>query len=308
MADVPAKPSSAALAWRGEAQKSADPLPQIDGRQFLATAQFGRVGCAVKLAIIAALLLMFVPGYWMYQQPAAPERRIASEGPLDSAPSARNPERVPPAVDVIGRSKVPPPAPTDLGSLSQDPNFRPQPVDPFRMQPLDNGLPGSGELDAVALSSRTLSSLNADDEASAQFNLGVIYEEGRGVPKDAIEAAKWYRLAAEQGHAGAQAGLAAMYADGRGVAKDEAEALHWFHKAAEQGHVDALMHLRAAAEQGSAVAQDYLAQMYEHGRGVAKDEVEAEKWHRKATDAAKTKPKANSDGRGGLFKGRLRGR
>ena len=35
--------------------------------------------------------------------------------------------------------------------------------------------------------------------ASAQYNLGVMYANGRGVPQDYAEAMKWYRLAAEQG-------------------------------------------------------------------------------------------------------------
>ncbi len=40
--------------------------------------------------------------------------------------------------------------------------------------------------------------------AKAQFNLGVMYDRGLGVPQDYAEAVKWYRKAAEQGHAGAQ--------------------------------------------------------------------------------------------------------
>ena len=54
-------------------------------------------------------------------------------------------------------------------------------------------------------------------EASAQFNLGWMYTEGRGVPQDDAEAIAWYRRAAEQGNASAQFGLGAMYANGRGV-------------------------------------------------------------------------------------------
>ena len=38
--------------------------------------------------------------------------------------------------------------------------------------------------------------------ARAQFNLGVMYAKGQGVAQDYAEAAKWYRLAADQGHAG----------------------------------------------------------------------------------------------------------
>ncbi|MCH8098520.1 MAG: sel1 repeat family protein [Proteobacteria bacterium] len=34
-------------------------------------------------------------------------------------------------------------------------------------------------------------------DAEAQFNLGLMYYKGRGVPQDYAEAVKWYRLAAE---------------------------------------------------------------------------------------------------------------
>ena len=40
----------------------------------------------------------------------------------------------------------------------------------------------------------------AGDEV-AQYNLGIMYENGEGVPQDYKEAVKWYRLAAEQGYA-----------------------------------------------------------------------------------------------------------
>ena len=43
--------------------------------------------------------------------------------------------------------------------------------------------------------------------ASAQFNLGLKYDNGYGVPQDYTEALRWYRRAAEQGHAGAQNNL-----------------------------------------------------------------------------------------------------
>ena len=57
------------------------------------------------------------------------------------------------------------------------------------------------------LSAQELADLRALAEAGAteaQYILGVIYETGLGVPRDAAEAARWYRLAAEQGDAWAQ--------------------------------------------------------------------------------------------------------
>ena len=72
-------------------------------------------------------------------------------------------------------------------------------------------------------------------DADAQYNLGVMYENGRGVPQNDAEAVKWYRKAAEQGLASAQNNLGLMYANGRGVPQNDAEAVKWYRKAAEQG-------------------------------------------------------------------------
>jgi TPR repeat protein len=101
------------------------------------------------------------------------------------------------------------------------------------------------------------------NDATAQFNLGVCYDKGQGVAKDEAEAVKWYRKAAEQNDAKAQHNLGFCYAKGQGVAKDEVEAVKWYRK---------------AAEQNDAKAQCNLGFCYDTGRGVAKDEVEGYKW------------------------------
>jgi len=64
--------------------------------------------------------------------------------------------------------------------------------------------------------------------AEAQYNLGGMYAEGRGVPQDYGKAAKWFRKAAEQGHAEAQYNLGGMYFRGRGVPQDFVLAHMWF--------------------------------------------------------------------------------
>ena len=56
--------------------------------------------------------------------------------------------------------------------------------------------------------------------ASAQYNLGLMYHTGQGLPQDYAEAAKWYRLAADQGYAQTQTNLGWMYAKGTGVPQD----------------------------------------------------------------------------------------
>ena len=83
-----------------------------------------------------------------------------------------------------------------------------------------------------------------------------MYDIGRGVPEDDAEAVRWYRRAAEQGHAGAQYFLGLMYDYGLGVPLDDAEAVIWY---------------RLAAEQGDASAQNNLGVMYGTGEGVPQD-------------------------------------
>ena len=64
-------------------------------------------------------------------------------------------------------------------------------------------------------------------EVYAQYNLGLMYDEGEGVPENNAEAVRWYRLAAEQGYAPAQSNLGLMYSDGGGVPEHTAEAVRW---------------------------------------------------------------------------------
>jgi TPR repeat protein len=106
-------------------------------------------------------------------------------------------------------------------------------------------------------------------DAAAQCELGRCYQFGEDAPKNANEAAKWYRKAAEQENAKAQLRLGQLYAGGVGVALDAAEAAKWYRK---------------AAEQGDAQAQFWLSQMYTRGIGVTHDAAEAVKWGRKAAE------------------------
>ena len=108
---------------------------------------------------------------------------------------------------------------------------------PRRSTGLDTYSPEVPETVACRRTTRKLSGGTAWPRSraspSAQFNLGKMYELGRGVTQDDAEAVRWYRLAAEQGHADAQYNLGNMYSDtiytifDRGVAVDEAEAVRW---------------------------------------------------------------------------------
>ncbi len=85
----------------------------------------------------------------------------------------------------------------------------------------------------------TFRPLAQQGHAGAQFNLGVAYSKGQGVPQDDAEAVRWYRLAAEQGHAGAQFNLGVAYSKGQGVPQDDVQAYMWLNLAAAQGKEDA---------------------------------------------------------------------
>ncbi len=96
-------------------------------------------------------------------------------------------------------------------------------------------------------------------DPGAQSNLGVMYLNGRGVPRDQTEAVRWYRLAADQGDARAQYNLGVLYGNGRGVPQDQTEAVRWFRLAADQGDADAQFNLGFMYATGVGVSQDYVA-------------------------------------------------
>ena len=72
-------------------------------------------------------------------------------------------------------------------------------------------------------------------DAQAQYGLGLMYYEGRGVAQQSYaNAREWWEKAAVQGYAKAQYNLGSMYEDGKGVAKDLFKAREWYEKAASQ--------------------------------------------------------------------------
>ncbi len=100
-------------------------------------------------------------------------------------------------------------------------------------------------------------------DAKAQSVLGRLYWRGRGVPRDDVEAARWFRSAADKGNAAAALNLGNMYADGSGVPQDYAEAAKWY---------------RRAADRGDPQAQYNLGLAYAKGEGVQQDNVSAHAW------------------------------
>jgi TPR repeat protein len=141
-------------------------------------------------------------------------------------------------------------------------------------------------------------------DAMAEFDLGFIYEDGKGVPQNCTEAAKWFHKVVEQGFSEAQYYLGLAYYCGGDAKKDAphdyAEAMKSFRKAADYGSTDAMSMIgfmyemgngvqqnysesvkwyRKAAEQGDRGAQGSLGGMYERGDGVLQDYVQAYMWY-----------------------------
>ena len=137
----------------------------------------------------------------------------------------------------------------------------------------------------------------------AQFQLGVMHADGRGVSQDPVMAVKFLRAAAEQGYAPAQSSMGIMSAFGKGIKQNDQAATEWFKKAALQGYGSAQVSLglsyedglgivknlgeavkwyRKAAQQGVPEGQYSLALMYIQGLGVTKNEAQARFWLQKA--------------------------
>ncbi|MCB1919266.1 MAG: sel1 repeat family protein [Candidatus Competibacteraceae bacterium] len=84
--------------------------------------------------------------------------------------------------------------------------------------------------------------------AFAQFNMGVLYDEGHGVPLDDLQAMDWYRRAAEQGLPQAQINLGIMHEQGEGGPANYVQAYFWYAMADSQGDSQAPQALRELSE------------------------------------------------------------
>lgn len=163
----------------------------------------------------------------------------------------------------------------------------------------ENLTPRSNELPPLSIGPNSLRTAAAKGEASAEFEIGARFAEGRGVPQDLQQAVTWYQRAAAQGFAPAQYRLGSMFERGLGVKTDLAKARVWYQRAAEQGIVKAMHNLavltagrdaamtdyatagkwfRAASDYGLTDSQFNLAIMHDSGLGMERDAKQAFKW------------------------------
>ena len=103
--------------------------------------------------------------------------------------------------------------------------------------------------------------------AWAQYNLGLMYRKGEGVPPSDAEAARWYALAAAQDFPEAQQKLADLFYFGQGVPRSLTQAATWYERAARNGNAE---------------AQFLIGQLYSIGQGVEHDYTQSRHWTRQA--------------------------
>lgn len=144
------------------------------------------------------------------------------------------------------------------------------------------------------------SQLALQGDRTAQFRLGVLYDDGKGAEKDSREAIRWYSVASAQGSREAAYHLGRLYHDGRGVPQNHVRARRWYLIAARREDTKAAVNLGAMNASGEGGPRDYrkaivwflfaaqrgddrakinIGTMYYNGQSVPKDLVRAHMWY-----------------------------
>ena len=106
-------------------------------------------------------------------------------------------------------------------------------------------------------------------DPDAMYEVGRMYERGRGTEGSMQKAISWFERAAQKGQSRARARLGLLYLEGQGVPQDYGKAYE---------------NLSTAAKEGSPTAQYFLALMYEEGRGIKANSSAAMTWYKKAAE------------------------
>jgi localization factor PodJL len=156
-----------------------------------------------------------------------------------------------------------------------------------------------GEILPELIAGPKLRSAALKGDATAAYEIGVRYAEGKGVPQNLDEAAKWFDRAGQAGIIPATFRLGTFYEKGLGVKKDTDLARRYYTRAAERGNAKAMHNLavldadgggkganyksasqwfRKAADRGVADSQFNLGILYARGIGVEQNLAESFKW------------------------------
>ncbi|MCZ4271587.1 peptidoglycan-binding protein [Maritalea porphyrae] len=155
------------------------------------------------------------------------------------------------------------------------------------------------ELPPTELGPTALREAAANGDPRAQYEVGMIFAEGKAVPKDSQEAVKWFERSAATGFAAAQYRLGTAFEHGLGVNKDLDQAKLWYLRSAEAGNRMGMHNLAAlhasgpdgerdfsiaarwfeeAAMRGVLDSQFNLGMLYARGLGVSQDFTTSFKW------------------------------
>jgi len=115
----------------------------------------------------------------------------------------------------------------------------------FADVPAGNAAYAAGDYDAAY--QEWLESAEAGS-AQAQFNLGLLFEHGKGREIDLAQAATWYLQSADGGFVRAQYAVARMYESGSGVERDFVQARKWYKLSGKQKYQDARKRKRRLAD------------------------------------------------------------
>ena len=139
----------------------------------------------------------------------------------------------------------------------------------------------------------------AKGQPAAEYEIGIRYVEGTGVPQNTDEGIRWLERAADAGLAPAHFRIGGLYEKGLGVKKSLATARRHYVIAADKGHAKAMHNLavlfaegvegtpdykaasqwfRRAAEHGVADSQYNLGILYARGIGIEQNLPESYKW------------------------------
>ncbi|MDH2343794.1 hypothetical protein [Bradyrhizobium sp. SSUT77] len=188
-----------------------------------------------------------------------------------------------------GPAAAPPPASSDVtGALSGTSRAKLAMIQVPPSEKLPDGIGGPG-----------LRTAAMKGDATAAYEIGVRFAEGKGVAANYDEAAKWYDRAAQAGVVPATFRLGTLYEKGLGVKKDADIARRYYTQAAERGNAKAMHNLavldadgggrganyksaaqwfRKAADRGVADSQFNLGILYARGIGVEQNLAESYKW------------------------------
>ncbi len=225
------------------------------------------------------------------QEHIAPTAQDDAEDSKTESTSAAPPSGAQPPTGLAARE-------TDPGVTGSIPRAdQPAPPSPAQM-PIELTIPSPGAKPSDRLPV-ALQNAGAAGDPAAAYEIAMRHLEGRGVPQDVEEGARWLAKAAQAGLAPAQFRLGSLYEKGQGLKKNPETARQLYKAAADKGNAKAMHNLavlhaeghqgkpdyrtaalwfRKAADRGVADSQYNLGILYARGIGVEQNLAESYKW------------------------------